>query len=364
MRILAIFILLAVAALAQQDDLSSLTSASFIAYGPLPTTFASATATSSTSESVTHTVAVGKGGHSFSPDVTLAEVGDVIGKDHLVTSTEPSLICPEYQFYPTNHSVIRAAYGYSCVPYETVLGAGHYGFWSGFEPVDAVSDDPPIYQVTVNDTEAIFFYCGAPNSCIGYGMVGVINPNSSTSLEHQRQVAESSTFSLVPGEDWPSEGSIPSEVATTSATPAATSGTSPATGTPVPSSSVLSVGAIAGIAIGGAAVLLAAGVAIWFCGRQSRRIQTPTPGAPAQEINGGYVAPHASMYGKPEHMSTMSGYSLPPGYDRRGMQSPSMTSMPTPIDRMTGQQVHMMHSGAPSPNMQYAAPACAPNASM
>jgi len=82
MRILATLILLAVAALAQQDDLSSLTSASFIAYGPLPTTFASATATSSTSESVTHTVAVGKGGHSFSPDVTLAEVGDVIGKDH------------------------------------------------------------------------------------------------------------------------------------------------------------------------------------------------------------------------------------------------------------------------------------------
>ena len=43
----------------------------------------STTATTSTSGPITHTVAVAKGGHSFSPDVTLAEVGDVIGKDDL-----------------------------------------------------------------------------------------------------------------------------------------------------------------------------------------------------------------------------------------------------------------------------------------
>lgn len=270
----------------------------------------------------------------------------------------------EYQFYPTNHSVIRADYGYPCVPYEMVLGAGHYGFWSGFEPVDAVLDDPPSYRVTVNDTEPIFFYCGAPNSCIGYGMVGVINPNASTSLEHQRQLAEASTFSLVPGEDWPTEGSIPSGVATTSATPSATSSSSPATGTAVPSPSALSAGAIAGVAIGGAAVLLAAGVAVWFCGRQSRRSQAAAPGAPAQEINPGYVLPHASMYGKPGHMSTVSGYTMPPGYDHQGMRSPTMTSMPTPIDPMMGQQMHMIHSGAPSPNMQHAAPAYGSNANM
>lgn len=31
---------------------------------------------------VTHTIAAGKGGHTFSPDVVLAEVGDTIGMLH------------------------------------------------------------------------------------------------------------------------------------------------------------------------------------------------------------------------------------------------------------------------------------------
>jgi hypothetical protein len=35
---------------------------------------------------------------------------------------------------------------------------------------------PPIFQVTVNDTSPIFFYCSAPGACIDDGMIGVINP--------------------------------------------------------------------------------------------------------------------------------------------------------------------------------------------
>ena len=35
--------------------------------------------TSTATDPVTHTVAVGKAGHTFQPDVTLAEVGDLIG---------------------------------------------------------------------------------------------------------------------------------------------------------------------------------------------------------------------------------------------------------------------------------------------
>lgn len=272
-----------------------------------------------------------------------------------------NLTVPEFQFYPTNHSVIRAAYGYPCVPYEMVLGAGHYGFYSGFEPVDVVLDDPPKWQVEVNDTEPIFFYCGAPNSCIGFGMVGVINPNASTSLSKQKQLAEQSSFMLVPGEDWPSEGSIPSGVATstTSSTPTATTAPATVTATPLATASHnLGAGAIAGIAIGGAAVLLAAGVAIWFCGRQSRRNQMPPPGAPAQEVHPGYNPAVASMYGKPGHMSTVSGYSMPPGYDHPGMRSPTV---PTPVDSMMGQQPPLLHSGGPSPNLRNASPVYGPN---
>lgn len=287
-----------------------------------------------------------KGGHSYSPDVVLAEVGDII----------------EFQFYPTNHSVIRAAYGYPCVPYEDILGVGHYGFFSGFHPVEAVLDNPPNWTVRVNDTEPIFYYCGAPNSCIGYGMVGVINPNASTSLEHQRQLAEQSTFMLLPGQDWPNEGSIPSGVATTSrsASPTATSAPATLTPTPAPSSHGLGGGAIAGIAIGGAAVLIAAGVAIWFCGRQSRR--TTQPAAPAQEA--AYPSMAGTMYAKPGHMSVVSGYTVPPGYEGQyGMRSPTMGTMTTgtPVDPMLGQQPYMMNSGSASPNLQPAAPAYGQN---
>ena len=239
-----------------------------------------------------------------------------------------------------------------------ILGAGHEGFWSGWEPVDAVLDDPPQWSVVVNDTDPIFFYCGAPGSCISYGMVGVINPNASTSLEKQRQLAEASTFVLVPGEDWPSEGSIPSGVATSStSTPTATG--SAATVTAIPAHSHgLGAGAIAGIAIGGAAVLLAAAVAIWFCGRQSRKQQPIAPGAPAQEIQHGYNPATASMYGKPSHMSTVSGWTMPPGYEHQGMHPQGVH---TPVDPMMGQQGPVMYPGSPSPNLHSASPVYAPS---
>lgn len=238
-----------------------------------------------------------------------------------------------------------------------VEGVGHYGFFSGFKPVDAVLTNPPTWQIQINDTDPVFFYCGAPNSCIGYGMVGVINPSANESLAYQRQLAEQSTFMLVPGEDWPSEGSIPSGVAHSSS---ATSATPTATASPASNNSHdhagLSTGAIAGIAIGGAAVLLAAAIAIWFCGRISNRSKNhPTPLAAAQEVNTGYNPAHGSMYGKPAHMSTVSGYSMPPHYEQ-GMRSPTMPST-TPVDPMMGQQQHLMHSGAPSPNLQNTMPA-------
>lgn len=236
------------------------------------------------------------------------------------------------------------------------MGADYEGFWSGWEPVDAVLPDPPSYSVVVNDTFPIFFYCGAPGSCIDYQMVGVINPNSSTSLAHQKQLAAESTFVLVPGQNWPSEESVPSGVATSSsATATATATTTPtATAVPVSSHSAISVGAIAGIAIGGAAVLLLAGMAIWFCGRQSTRSRNAMPGAPAQETSFGYNPNTASMYGKPGHMSMVSGYGMPPNYDQ-GMRSPGTSA--TPVDPMMGQHQHLMHPMASSPNMQPSSPA-------
>ena len=44
-----------------------------------------------------------------------------------------------FQFYPTNHSVIKAAYGYPCIPYED-LGLSGDTFFSGFFPTLDISD--------------------------------------------------------------------------------------------------------------------------------------------------------------------------------------------------------------------------------
>lgn len=330
---------LAFAALAATAATQELTTSYSVASTALTTAYssgASIIASSTTKLPVTHTVAAAKGGHSYDPDVIVAEPGDVV----------------EFQFYPTNHSVIRAAYGYPCVPYEMIMGAGNYGFYSGSQPVDTVLADPPTWSLTVNDTDPVFFYCGAINSCIGWQMVGVINPNASTSLEVQKQKAKDSSFMLTPGMDWPDEGSIPSGVATTSySTPSATAGGSTATSTAAPSSSHgLSSGAIAGIAIGGAAVLVIAGIAIWFCGRQSRK-HAHAPPALAQETQYNQVP-----YAKPGHMSTVSGYSMPPGYaDQSAMLSPHMQSGGF-------QDPRSMHSGSVSPNFMSSAPAYGHNA--
>ena len=109
-------------------------------------------------------------------------------------------------------------------------------------------------------------------------MVGVINPNASTSLVTQKQLAKESTFMLLPGEPWPAEDENPFQTsASSSAVPSPTT-TQTSSGAAATSSeaatsshhSGISTGAIAGIAIGAAAVALGAAIALFLCGRQSR----------------------------------------------------------------------------------------------
>lgn len=246
------------------------------------------------------------------------------------------------------------------------MGVGSRGFWSGWEPVDAVLENPPTYSVVVNDTDPIFYYCGAPGSCTTSQMVGVINPNASTSLSRQKQLASDSRFILVPGENWPDEESIPSGISTTSTATATTIVTSTSTSAPAATSTAatasssshasLGIGAIAGIAIGGAAVLLMAGMAVWYCGRKSHRSRNSiVPGAPAQETNAGFPPNDPSQaYAKTAHMSMISGYGMPPNYEP-GIRSPGLSA--TPVDPMMGQQQPLVvpHMGL-SPNVAPASP--------
>ncbi|KAK3209569.1 hypothetical protein GRF29_69g2210326 [Pseudopithomyces chartarum] len=187
----------------------------------------------------TITVQVGNGDHKFKPDVIQANVGDTI----------------EFTFYPQNHSVIRAEYEHPCIPYE-MTGPNKTGFYSGFHAVDAVLSSPLTFSLLINDTAPTFFYCSAPFSCTGQGMVGVINPNATTSIAHQRDLALQAAYQLSPGEPFPSEGETPST--TTVPSPGAN---------PVTKSGRLSGGAIAGIVIACVGVLVLGAAVFWFWGR-------------------------------------------------------------------------------------------------
>ncbi|QSZ32646.1 hypothetical protein DSL72_002225 [Monilinia vaccinii-corymbosi] len=201
----------------------------------------SSTSTSS-SAAATYTVSVGADGLNYSPRELTADVGDII----------------EFRFYPQNHSVARAEYKQPCIPYEDT-GAGKVGFWSGFEPIAIVSNNPPIFNLLINDTEPIFFYCSAPQACRD-GMVGVINANETQTFDTQLAFAENSTLEFSPNQYFPAE----TYRTTTSASPTATSASN-SVGTS--SHKSFPPGAIAGIVIGAVALITLAGALLYMCGR-------------------------------------------------------------------------------------------------
>ena len=100
-------------------------------------------------------VQVGPGGNlTYSPNnITNALPGEVI----------------EFAFNPKNHSVVQSSFADPCHP----LAAG--GFTSGFLPT-AVSPSGATFQIVVNDTKPIWFYCAqtTKDHCQS-GMVGSIN---------------------------------------------------------------------------------------------------------------------------------------------------------------------------------------------
>lgn len=226
---------------------SSDTSSAQITASPSSSASSSKNSSSSSSSSSrppqVYTVKAGLGGFKFDPqELKDVNVGDTV----------------TFQFYPPDHSVARAEYGLACVPYE-YTAPGRTGFWSGTQLVDDVNH-LTYYNVTVNSTEPIFYYCGAPNSCTGQHMVGVINPNSTQTLQGQIDAAKDASYQLQPGDP------IPAEATTLHA-----SATAAPTSTPSSSSSshghTLSGGAIAGIVIGGLAFLAICAALFFYVGR-------------------------------------------------------------------------------------------------
>ncbi|KAI0138626.1 hypothetical protein F4776DRAFT_62354 [Hypoxylon sp. NC0597] len=249
------------------------------------------TATGS-SAAATYTVMVGLQ-HDFQPDTIQANPGDTI----------------RFNFYPKNHSVVRADFKKPCIPWELTQDPTE-SFFSGPVEQDTLQSPIPSWDLKVNNTDPVFFYCSAPDSCIKWKMVGVINPNKTFTLDIQKAFVDNSTFQLSPGEDFPDESS-PSITTTSDSAPTSTS-TSTATDSTNPGSNSgggrLSGGAIAGIAIGGAAVVAIIAALIYLCGRKGGiekgyRRSTVAGGAPPPMMeatyndNGPKSPPMNSPYG-------------------------------------------------------------------
>jgi plastocyanin len=80
----------------------------------------STTPTSTQDEITIHTILVSNTTHYFTPNSINALPGDIV----------------TFKFWPGNHSVIRAEYGYPCIPYEDLDGNENGGFYSGVQSPD------------------------------------------------------------------------------------------------------------------------------------------------------------------------------------------------------------------------------------
>lgn len=206
-------------------------------------------------------------------------------------------------------------------------------------------------------------------------MIGVINPNSTFTFSTQLAFALNATEEFSPMEYFPVEA-LPTRTTTaTGGTAIPTAASSSPTATAAAShSSKLSGGAIAGIAIGAAVVLLLAAALIYMCGRQKslgeilRHSQHPSqhPGHNSYVAGPGGVseANYPNMH-KVGHASVMSGQYSDQGYNVPQTETESYRSMSPPIDERTGMMSvlhqssqHAMHlrNGQPSPGSPGSAP--------
>jgi plastocyanin len=119
---------------------------------------------------MTHTVVVGgEAGLVYTPSTVTAQVGDTI----------------QFEFHAKNHTATQSSFQAPCTP----LDAGQN---SGFNPVDAsLTSGFPTFNVTVKDTNPIWFYCQQSTHCAA-GMVFAVNaPATGNTFDAFKQPAMS-----------------------------------------------------------------------------------------------------------------------------------------------------------------------------
>ncbi|KAL6708308.1 hypothetical protein ACN47E_003232 [Coniothyrium glycines] len=256
-----------------------------------------------------HTIKAGAGGFKFTPQsISNVSVGDII----------------TFEFYPPDHSVARAAFGSACVPYE-YTGKNKVGFWSETQWVNN-TDEITYWNLTINDTAPIFFYCAAPNSCTGQHMVGAINPNATQTIDEQIKAAIEADFQVEPGQPVPAEASSTLVNAPTSTPPS----TAP---------HKLSGGAIAGIVIG-CIVFLAICAALFYLVGRSKTLKEQV------DRQSGGMKPSPS----PQHQSMSS-------YGQGGLGSPYQSSgfpSPAPYSAAVGADGFTAFTNPPQYGQHYA----------
>ncbi|KAK8095761.1 hypothetical protein PG999_013783 [Apiospora kogelbergensis] len=252
-------------------------------------------ATQTTATPAIHTISVGAAGFSFRPDSVTANVGDIV----------------RFNFYPTNHSVARAEFRYPCIPYETVE-IGRRGFYSDLVPVQAILNEPPHFDVKINDTEPIFFYCTVPGSCLQNSMVGVINPNGTFTLDIQKQYVQNSTFEFAPGQPFPTEMPRPDpKVPGGYMPPAANNATTAGAHVGGGHDSSMSGPVVAGIAVGSVALLgLIAG--LLFLYYRKRRQGQGARGQQRRKGGGGHIALRSAPSPAASSSPFLSTTAMPP----------------------------------------------------
>jgi len=153
-------------------------------------------------EGAVHTVVVGgtSGGNPqlfFSPD-------------HIIANPRDTVV---FQFQQKNHSVTQSSFADPCRRLNANNASAPLGFSSGFHFVDTNVTDFPTWNLTVNDTNPVWAYCGqlAPKSHCGAGMVFAINAvdtsaRNFTAFQNVAEKLNGTVGALATPSDTPSSG--------------------------------------------------------------------------------------------------------------------------------------------------------------